>query len=530
MRDSYDVCAVGGGPDALAAAAFLALSGRSVLVVGERGRPGGIAANVEIAPGFTFPVAPETMPAFDPAVAGDLRLGDHGLEFLAPDPVLTVLGRDGGEPFAFFRDPERARLGVAGLSAADAAAFPEFVAELRAFAGFLRRLLREPPLQLDSSFADALPAAFAAWGLGGRRLAGLLQALPMAVRDLLDDRFETGALKAALAAPALTGTRLGPRAPGTAGLFLHFHAFGQPAPLGWILPPRGGATAVGRALREAARAAGAHFEAASGGVRRILVEPGGKGGRAAGVELADGRTVRCGAVLSDASPGKTLLEWTGAAQLEPEFVHEVRNIRYRGTAARVGLALSGLPRFRDRPAGEPPESDPRLGGILQIAGSLDEIERAADAAKYGEIAARPLVFAFLPSVHARGLAPPGKEVLAATVQTVPHAGGTDPDRVLEVTLDALESAFPGLRKLVTAARVLTPADLERGFGLAEGSFHQGEPTLDQCYSLRPVPGFARHRMPVGGLYLGGPGAYPYGGLHGVAGKNAASAVKEDRNR
>ena len=226
MRDSYDVCAIGGGPDALVAAAYLASAGHSVLAVGEAGRPGGVAANVEIAPGFQFPVFPETLPSLDPAVAGDLELGRHGLELVAPDPVLTVWGRDGGS-FALPRDPEHARLAVAGLSASDAARFPGFVAEVGAFAGFLRKLLEQPPLQLDSTLPDAIPAAFAALGLGPKRVNGLLRTLPMALADFLDDWFESEPLKAALAGPILTGTRLGPRAPGTAGLFLHFHAFGN---------------------------------------------------------------------------------------------------------------------------------------------------------------------------------------------------------------------------------------------------------------------------------------------------------------
>ena len=526
MHSSCDVCAIGGGPDALAAATFLALSGHSVLVVGERGQPGGIAANAQIAPGFCFPVAPETMPSFDPEVAGRLALDRYGLEFLDTDPVLTVVGHGGGEPFALPRRPEAACRAIAGISTRDAARFPEFAGELGALAGFLRRLLEQPPLSLDSSFENTLPAALAAWGLGGRGLTRLLRVLPMAVRDLLDDWFESGPLKAALAGPALTGTRLGPRAPGTAGLFLHFHAFGQPAPLHWILPPRGGATAVGKALREAARAAGTQFESESGGVRRILLGPGGK---AAGIELADGRTVRCGTVLSDASPKTTLLRWTGAAQLPPEFVHEARNIRYRGAAARVGLALSRLPRFLDAEE-KVPESDPRLGGVIQIGGEMDSLERAADAAKYREIAERPTVFAFFPSVHAAGLAPEGGAVLAATVQSVPYGRENSETEVLERTIRALGSAFPEIAELVSAARVLPPGTLESGFGLTEGSFHQGEPTLDQLYSLRPVPGFARHRTPISGLYLAGPGTYPYGGLHGVSGRNAARAIIEDLSR
>ncbi len=491
MKDAYDVCAIGGGPDALIAAAYLARAGRSTLVVGEQGQPGGVAADVEIAPGFVFPAAPETLPAApDPAVAADLGLERHGLHLADPDPALTVVGDDGTV------------VSLPGaLPASDAARYPEFVTELRTLAGFLRKLLEQPPLQLDSGLPDALPAAFAALRLGGRSLNELLRTLPMALQHHLDNWFVSEPLKAALAGPALTGIRLGPRAAGTAGLFLHFHAFGRPEPLGWLRPARGGPAAVGRALRDAARAAGAHLS--SGGVRRIGIN----GGNATAVELADGRRIACQSVVSDAAPETTLRRWVGERHLPPDFAHDVRCIRYRGTAARVGFALSAPPRL----AG----AELREGGVIQIGGaSLDALERAADAFKYGEIAKNPTVFASW-----------NGKALAATVQSVPRDAGED--EVAERTLAALEGAFPGIRELEIARRVLTPRALERGFGLVEGSFHQGEPAMDQLYSLRPVPGFARHRTPFPGLYLAGPGVYPYGGLHGVSGRNAARAVQED---
>ena len=529
VEGRIDVVAVGGGPDALAAAIVLARAGRSVLVVGESGHPGGVAANCEIRPGFQLPVAPETLPSLDPDSVARLGLADHGIEFVAPEAALTVVGRNGAPPFTLPRDPEAATRAVARISAKDGGRFPEFAAELGAYAGFLRRLIPHPPLAFDASVTDAAPAALGALELGGRRIPRLLAALPTALRDYLDDRFESEALKAALAGPALTGIRLPPRAPGTAGLFLHFHAFGHPAPLGFLLPPRGGSTAVGAALRAAAREAGARLGSDSGGVRRIRVEHGPAGARAVGVELADGRALRAGAILSDAAPRTTFLDWVGAPQLTPEFVRDVAHIRYRGVAARVGFALAGLPRFPDGPGGG--GFDPRLAGIIQVGASLDDLERAADAAKYGRLAEDPVIFAFLPSLHHDGLAPRGRHVLAATAQAVPYAlaDGTPPadDDVLEIATRSLEIAFPGFRRLVLGARVLTPPTLERGFGLVEGSFHQGEPALDQLYSLRPVPGHADYRTPVAGLYLAGPATSPYGGLHLVSGRNAAEAVLAD---
>ncbi len=493
--------------------------------------PGSVASDFEAVPGARVPVAPETLPSYEPGVAEALGLDRYGLRVVDPDPILTVASHDGGEEcFVLPRNREDARAAVAARSAADGKAWDDFADELAPMEGFLGRLLHRPPLELGTSFSEALPAALGALGLRGRRLNELLRALPMALRDLLDDHFETAALKAALAGPVLTGIRLGPRDPGTAGLFLHNHAFASGGPGGWIRMFRGGAEAVRRALLGAVQVADAEVLQPSPGVRRIVLEPARGGVRATGVELTDGRTIRAGTVIADQSPEAVFLRWVGARNLPPDFVHNVRCFRYRGVAARVGIALSRLPRWRGSPPGVSPEHDPRYAGIIQVGADLEVLERAADAWKYGEMAEKPLVLAAFPSIHDPGLAPEGRHVLAATVQAVPAAAGAPlREQVAESALGALKGPFPEIRQVVEGLRVLTPSDLEANFGLAGGSFYQGEPTLDQLYSMRPVPGFARHRTPVAGLYLTGPASYPYGGLHGISGRNAARAVGEDRS-
>ncbi len=52
-------------------------------------------------------------------------------------------------------------------------------------------------------------------------------------------------------------------------------------------------------------------------------------------------------------------------------------------------------------------------------------------------------------------------------------------------------------------------------------------TLDQLFFMRPVPGSARYRTPIDGLYLCGAGAHPGGGVTGVPGLNAARAMLKD---
>jgi phytoene dehydrogenase-like protein len=52
-------------------------------------------------------------------------------------------------------------------------------------------------------------------------------------------------------------------------------------------------------------------------------------------------------------------------------------------------------------------------------------------------------------------------------------------------------------------------------------------TPDRLFFMRPVPGWARYRTPLAGLYLCGSGAHPGGGVMGAPGFNAAREVLID---
>jgi phytoene dehydrogenase-like protein len=107
----------------------------------------------------------------------------------------------------------------------------------------------------------------------------------------------------------------------------------------------------------------------------------------------------------------------------------------------------------------------------------------------------------------------------------PQAGwGSERARSTEALLATLEAHAPGIRSSVTAMEFLTPADLEREFGISGGHWHHGELAFDQFYMVRPVPGAAQYRTPVAGLYLCGASCHPGGGVTGLAGRNAARAL------
>jgi phytoene dehydrogenase-like protein len=214
-------------------------------------------------------------------------------------------------------------------------------------------------------------------------------------------------------------------------------------------------------------------------------------------------------------------------ELGPTMVWRASNIRAPGCTAKVNLVLSGLPAF-----GAEPE---RLRGRILIAPGIDHLERGADAAKYGRVSEHPFLEATIPSLSDPTLAPEGTHVMSVTVQWAPHrlrAGSWDRERdgLGDLVMKTLEGYAPGFSNLVTAREVLTPVDIERRFGLTNGHVLHAEPGLDQLFAWRPLLGFARYRLPVAGLYLGGSGAHPGGGVTGRPGANAAREVIRDLRR
>src|SRR6185295_9143499 len=95
----------------------------------------------------------------------------------------------------------------------------------------------------------------------------------------------------------------------------------------------------------------------------------------------------------------------------------------------------------------------------------------------------------------------------------------------------MQTNRPGSREIpeqharrIVAREVLTPADLETRFALTGGQLHHGELALDQMLVMRPSPSAARYRTVIPGLFLGGSGSHPGGGVRPTAGVLAAEAV------
>jgi phytoene dehydrogenase-like protein len=152
--------------------------------------------------------------------------------------------------------------------------------------------------------------------------------------------------------------------------------------------------------------------------------------------------------------------------------------------------------------------------------------------KYGEFSPHPYLDVMIPTLLDPERAPAGQHVMSITAKYAAYRlrdGDWESRREAfgDVVIDTLIEYAPKLRDQILHRRVLTPADLEAAYGLPEGNPSHGEMTLDQFFHMRPIPGYARYRSPVSGLYLCGAGCHPGGGVTGIPGYNAARAILAD---
>ena len=515
MSGAYDCIVVGGGHNGLVCAGFLAKAGRQVLVVEAADQMGGAARNTEIAPGYTAPALAHILHLLHPEVRRSLKLKKHGLRLAARNLPTVALGPDG-------RHLTLSGNHIAGAVAdGDAEAYANLRKRLlrmaRALHGFLGRT--PPELGASGGWRDRL--ALARLGLSLRLLGKadmreFLRIVNMNAADLLDDNLSGDLLKGALAFDSVLGSNFGPRSPGSV-LTLLYRLAGEAKGGGdGLAIPAGGMGSLTDALASSARAFGAEIRTGTP-VRRIIVED----DRAAGVELESGELPTARAIASSADPKTTFLDLTGVEYLDTGFIRRVGNIRMKGLAAKLNLALDGLPDFPglDREA---------LAGRLVIAPDIGFVERAFDHSKYSEYSPYPAIEFTIPTLHDNSLAPDGKHVLSAIVQYAPHdlKGGWDArrDAFADAAVQAISRYAPGLPDRIVARQILTPVDIERDFRMAGGHWHHGDLAFDQMLMLRPVPGWAQYDSPLPGLYLCGAGAHPGGGVMGAAGMNAARRI------
>ena len=507
MTDKFDAIVVGAGHNGLVCSALLAKAGKRVLVLEANEQVGGAAVTREFADGYSVSACAHLLYQLQPEVRKELKLSTR----LASENMTTI---------ALSEDGKHLRLkgaNVDGVSDNDAAEYRDFRKRTTRFADLLRKFFNKRPPRLGSKKFEDLSTlgqlGLSLRMLGKEEMQEFLRLIGMNIHDEVTERFESPLLRGAVSIDAVLGTHLGPRSPNTFMTYLYRLAGDQ----GRSGVPAGGMGSVSNEIAHAARNFGATIRTGMP-VKRIIIS----NGRATGVETESGEKFDSLMVISNADPKTTVLKLVGAKHVETGFASRITHLRAKGNAAKLHLALDGLPAIEGLSRKDYAER-------LVIAPSEDYVERAFNPAKYGDSSPNPVLEISFPSFRDETLAPTGKHVMSAVVQYAPYElkGGWDAaarDKFMKAIITTLSKYMPDIEQRIIASELLTPVDIESEFHMSGGHWHHAELTLDQFLFVRPVNGAAQYKLPIDGVYLCGAGAHPGGGVSGAAGRNAARAI------
>lgn len=467
---------VGSGPNGLAAAIRLAQAGLEVTVLEAHERPGGGTRTEDqlTVPGLVHDVCAGFHPTgvASPFFAS-LDLGRHGLRWLWPEIDLAHPLDDGRAALAA-RDMDRS------------------VASLGSDGDRWRRIFEPIVRNFDDLVSDVFqPVAHLPRHPLTLGRFGLKAAMPVTWQAA---RFSDEPAKA-----LLTGVAA--------------HKFGTlTGPLG---------SSVGYLLAGAAHAVG--WPVAEGGTESIT--------RALLAELASlGGTVRSGVRVRsldslaelaglDRKPEVVVLDTAPAGALEivgdalPSRVRRAfERFDYGPAAYKVDYAVDG---------GIPwTNPDCARAGTLHLGGSAREIVAVEAMTARGQMPDRPYVLLGQQAVAdpARAV---GSVVPVYAYAHVPHGYAGD---ATEAVTAQIERFAPGFRERVVATKVWTPADWEAyNPNYVGGDISAGANTWTQI-AMRPRPALNPYALGVDGVYLCSSASPPGGGVHGMAGFNAAESA------
>jgi phytoene dehydrogenase-like protein len=516
---SFDAVIVGAGHNGLTLGAYLARTGLSVGVFERRSEEGGGLCTEELTlPGFLHNVHANyhTFVGLAPAFR-HLELAEQGLEYARPEVQMASLFED-GRALCVHTDPERTRASIARLHERDADTFARLQAEARRYVDLmLETFMYGPPVGLND-----LTKALVTFGLDKRSEFLEARLRGSTIAQFLDRHFESDEVKAHLAFHAALCGYV------TDGKGL---AIGFPLLVGkidnWQLC-LGGSHRLAHALwRDLVRHGGlVHVQS---DVQRIIVD----GGRAVGIELADGREVQAKELVASSIDVEQTLERLLAGDPSTEALRaktgEVRHPAW--SLFSVHLALASAPHY----AAADYDPDVDRAWVLNLGyGSAEQLIADWRAVREGRLP-EPHPNAAVNSLFDTRDAPPGKYtgLLRQIAPAKPEGGAIEGwDRLKEDyaarCIDAWQRFAPNLTDAVIASAIDTPADIARKLvNMRDGDWMVGEIALDNLLDKRPLPELANYRTPVQRLYMCGSTQHPHGFITFAPGYNALQVIAQD---
>ncbi len=517
MADDYDIVVAGAGHNSLVAAAYLAKAGLRCLVLEARTVLGGDTATEELTlPGYwsdTCSTAHNVLMASPTLRFDELGLHDHGLRYLRPDPVVHLPFADGSW-LTMWCDLDQTCEELAKFSRHDADAYRRMIREYDEIKGVVGEH-RYTPI----GWGPSLEERFAARQDGRRWLRRLQSSAWDVIRDTFEDPHSQ-----AFALWMAFMTMQPPDHPAT-GLLAYSLAYGRQSH-SWTLPV-GGSGALPRAL--------AAVITEHGGTLRTGMEVAGliiENGRCVGVETADGSQFRAGKAVLSSIHIKHLVDMAPADAWGEDFLFGVERWQAGVSMFVAHYALTQPPRFAT--------GNGEMAAVATaIAPSVDRVLRLTSQFTRGAIETDdPVLLVLCPTVADPSRAPEGRhtlKIIGFQPYELPQgaqAWDEHKEAVAAANLEQVRRFAPNLTdEVILAAAVKSPLDLERiNASNWHGSCHGGAQGPAQSGALRPVPGWAQHRMPIPSLYQTGSTTHPGGSVSAGPGRNAAAVLLADLDK
>lgn len=507
--DHFDIVVAGGGHNSLITTAYLAKAGFRCLVLEFHPKVGGGVMTEEVTvPGFKH----DTCSTAHSAIQGnpllrnnELRLGDYGLEYIDPDPIMHMPFAD-GTYITQWRDVDRTCAEFAKFSKKDSATYRRMMKEEESVGGIFNAVTFSPP-----GFGKSLNELLAAHPQGKiwqRRIA-------MSAWDIIRDNFEDDHCRS-----FLLGTPWSMQPP-------QYPMTGRSAYSAIRTSrriPKGGSGQLTQAL--------AHFIEAHNGViltsktvQQLIIE----NGKCVGVECADGNSYRADKAVLSTIHVKHLVDMAPRELWGEDFIYGVDTWESEISEVVTHYAMKEPPKY------------PIQGGTISVAESAilaspDRLLRFAydeqlDTPNVDE----PPVSIFCSTVADPTRAPAGMHTLKILgfhpynlKQGAEHWDAIK-SQVSEAQLNYVRRFAPNLTDDKILGRYIeSPVDLERrNPSFWHGNIHGGASDPSQSGAMRPMAGWAQYRMPIPGLYQTGDTTYPGGSVTGAPGRNAAIVMLKD---
>ena len=511
--DRFDIVVAGAGHNSLITAAYLAKAGYRCVILEGRPKIGGGVKTAELTlKGFNDDCC-STAHVFiqdNPLIKNnELNLREYGLEYIDPDPIFHIPFPD-GTYLTQWRDLDRTCAEFAKFSKKDAAAYRKMLAELDSVRPILLGA-SFTPIGFAKPLNDQL-AAVPHGKLWQRRLA-------MSAWDIIQDTFEDDHCRTFMLYMSHLAAEP-PDAPVTGRL-----AYGAPRQQHSGRPlPKGGSGALTQALGQ--------FIEAHGGVilvnkwvKTLIIE----NGKCVGVECSDGSSYRASKAVVSTIHIKHLVDMAPKELWGEDFVFGVETWQAENAMFVTHYATSEPPIYKvDGGTLSPVES-----GIL--ASPSRALRFGYDDARGAVNLEQPPLQIICCSVADATRAPAGMHTLKV-LGWQPYQLREGPEHWDKIKYDVSDANLKYLRRCapnltddkILARFVESPLDLERmNPHFWHGSAHAGAQNAAQSGAMRPMLGWAQHRMPIPGLYQTGATTHPGGSVTGGPGRNAATVMLKD---